>query len=97
MADPFLFVLLTLASYRLSRIINMDSWPPAAWLRGRLEERGTHAGSWFDFVSCHWCVGSWFSILVVAGYDHMYGLTAPALWAFAVACAVGLVGERLDV
>lgn len=42
MTDAFLFVLLTLSSYRLWRIVGKDEWPPSRRLRERIEAKVAH-------------------------------------------------------
>lgn len=39
MTDALLFVLMSLASYRLWRVIGRDEWPPSKWLREAIDHR----------------------------------------------------------
>ena len=103
MTDPVLWVLLTLASYRLWRLLALDTLPGLVHVRERLAERwpdpGQGAGRWVDAIWCPWCLGFWCCALVF-GVAHL--LTAGAnLWLLVVHVAaastvVGLMGANLD-
>ncbi len=48
MSDPFVFFLLSLAAYRLTRLVVRDTFPPVLWLRDRL------AGGWRPLTRAEW-------------------------------------------
>lgn len=57
-----------LASARLTRLLVVDSWPPAAWLRMKwddltAQENGDD-GPWGALVHCPWCMAPWMSLIV---------------------------------
>lgn len=98
MSYPFIFILLCLASYRFTRLITDDGWPPSEWFRHKVVERFGPQSSWADYVHCHWCFGTWVSI-AGAAIVHYWIIPLPlnwGMWAVAVACVVGLIGENLD-
>lgn len=61
------FVLLALTSYRLTRLLVVDKFPPILWVRERLtgnEDEGIYPWRWVPFwleylAGCYWCVGVW--------------------------------------
>ena len=85
-----LFVMLSLAVYRVRRLIAKDDI--SAPIRIRLPDP---IRKWLE---CDWCGASWISIGAVYATHRWLIRLGPhwLLWAVAVACVVGLVGERLD-
>jgi hypothetical protein len=64
----WLLLLVTAASYRLTRLVVEDSFPPALWLRERLTGENIAVRRWrwvpewlTDLVSCRWCASVWVS------------------------------------
>lgn len=109
MSDPGLFVLMTLAAYRLWRIPGNDDWPPSRALRewlavkanGELGAAPTWTARWWwqeteTMVTCPWCLGFWISGVVVCIVAQIYSLPIPVLWWLAVSCGVGLIGSNWD-
>lgn len=95
-----LLLLLVLATYRLTRLIAVDSWPPVAKPRDRYS--AAHEGGWLTYLwNCPFCVGVWAAAAVVgltwlALQVNGPGLPVPFLWWAAAAGGVGLVYEVLD-
>lgn len=94
--QPFLFLLISLASYRLWRIPGRDTWPPAEAFRGWLERRTGKDSAWTDFVTCPFCAGFWITGMVVLVVAQVASVPLPVLQWFAAAAVVGLIGKRLD-
>lgn len=46
------------SSARLTRLVTQDSFPPAAWLRIKWDEK-TDGTSWNVLFHCHWCMSFW--------------------------------------
>lgn len=93
MNAPLLFVALSLASYRVWRLIGRDSItePLRRPMRGKLAE----------LVTCEWCSATWLSLASVYSTHRWLTELRPhwLLWAVAVSSAVGLLGsldERLN-
>lgn len=89
MSDPALFVLTSLAAYRLWRLIALDVVldKPRGWIIRRL---GLERSAW---ISCSWCAGFWMSAAVVAAVWSQASLPLPALWFAAVSTTVGLLAQ----
>ena len=90
MPSALLFVALSLACYRLWRLAGKDDITQA--LRRPLPSF-VLAG-----LTCPWCFGSWLSFGAVYATHRWLVALHPhwLLWAIAVSCAVGLIGENLD-
>lgn len=63
-----LLVYTGLATYRLTRLVVEDDFPPIRWLRELVvgADGHRHAGTryeWFgELVSCHWCASGWVAL-----------------------------------
>lgn len=57
-----------LATARLTRLLVVDSWPPAAWLRIKWDsltaEKDGEDGPWGALVHCPWCMAPWMAVVV---------------------------------
>lgn len=97
LVTALLFVALVLGSYRAWRLIGKDdiTEPARAFVFG-------DATGWVrryarDLVCCPWCAGTWVSIAVTyAVHRYATPLDPWLLWAAAVACLVGLLGDKVD-
>lgn len=95
----WLFVLGTLAAYRLWRLVALDDLP--GW-RDAIEavDRwvSVHAGDrWADGISCPWCSGWWCCVAVFAIIDATgTPVPLPLLQMAAASTLVGLIGSRID-
>lgn len=81
---PGLLLLLLLpplgfATYRATRLIVKDSFPPIAGPRQWIERRtlGTHLEAVGDLVTCHFCASGWVSLALVAGLDWLTAWPVP--------------------
>lgn len=89
--DVLLIVVMGLATYRLTRLVVRDEFPPVRvpreWLAGT-EEAGYADGrgpGWLgDLVTCHWCASGWLSLGLVAGVDAFTSVPLPVVVWFAV-------------
>lgn len=85
-------VLIGLASYRLWRLIAVDTITekPRDWVLVRLPQ-------WVDdLVSCSWCAGSWLAFGVTWLTDATIGLRMPILVGLAASVLVGVLGSWLE-
>lgn len=89
------WLLATLAAYRLWRLLALDDLPLLAdWRQWLLD---TYPGRYTDAIVCPWCLGfhcCWIVFALLAG-----SYTSPLLWAVHIAAAstvVGLIGSTLD-
>jgi hypothetical protein len=86
-----LWLLATLASYRLWRLLALDDLPGLAEARiaiaDRLPSRYERA------IQCPWCLGFWCCVFVFAAIDLFgYSLPLPMVQIAAASALVGLIG-----
>ena len=87
-------VLLWLATYRATRLIVADAFPPAAAARQAVADRFGDASSWAYLVTCPWCAGVYVALAATWAWDaHVYPLTAPWAVAATVAALAGLTAD----
>jgi len=56
-----------LASARLTRLLVLDDYPPAVWVRERWHSV-TREGAWAELVDCIYCAAPWVTLpVLVAG------------------------------
>jgi hypothetical protein len=93
-----LFVLMSVACFRLTRLAVKDDFPPILWARNKIiDMKPDHQvilrdGSpsymdhwWFgSLVSCMWCASAYISGGIVIAVWLTQGLPLPILWWFAV-------------
>lgn len=107
--SPFVWLILSLAAFRLTRLIGWDDFPPVARLRSRLVREGDPRGRAIyadavlygrpllaKFVHCAWCVGFWVSALVYAVWAVAPTEALYVAVPFAISAAVGLLAKNLD-
>jgi hypothetical protein len=101
MSAPVLFIILTAATARLTRIIVADTildGPRLRWFKrfAPSPSRGRPAHPLGQLVDCPWCIGWWFAGACVAVAARFGSVPLPLLWWPAVAEAAALVSVRLD-
>jgi hypothetical protein len=86
-----LLVLLGLTTYRATRLVVRDDFPPILWAREKIQQvRPTriighgdeaHYSYWWggELVSCHWCASGWISLALVGLTDLFTSVPAPLL------------------
>lgn len=90
--------LVWLTTFRLTRLVVADSFPPAAAFRKAVADRFGKGSSWAYLVNCPWCSGVWVAGAVVGavtvadrwGWAHA-PLPLPAFQLVAAAAAAGLI------
>ena len=94
-----LVVLLILATYRLTRLLTVDEWPPVAAPRTRIEERHDN---WLGYlVGCPFCMSvhaAWCIVGLAWLVMNLWGPGMPMpvlVWA-SVAGAVSLLYEVIE-
>lgn len=95
MNDALLFMLMSLAAYRLWRLWALDVLPPVVWARDRAElaVADRFGNAWADGVTCSWCAGTWCAVFTVAAVWTVRPLPLPALWFGAVGTVVGFLAQ----
>lgn len=95
--DGMTIILVILTTYRISRLLAVDSFPPAAWFREKVSDRFGEFSSWSYLVECMHC-NSWWVALVVLATAWLW--RDEPLWVyitlgFAVSAIVGLIADNL--
>ena len=88
----FDFILLTLATFRLTRLFVYDSI--TAFIRGWFygQPKTTFLGTLSTLINCPWCMGLWFAFFLA----YVYFLT-PFAWFFILALAVGGLATAVQI
>lgn len=91
MSDALLLLVMTLAAFRVWRLIGEDTIldRPRDWVIERSEKLS-------DFITCPWCAGFWISGVTVAVTDYFTSVPLPGLMVAAVSAGVGLIGSNFD-
>lgn len=103
MPDALEFLVLLLASYRVTRLLGQDDLPPLVRLRERLTRPYMGQDGWefgrptlAYFLSCPFCLGWWVSLAVYGAWLSAPRPTLYAMTPFAISGAVGLIAKNLD-
>ena len=104
MNDALLFGLMSLAGYRVTRLIVMDTFPPIAAVRRVLAgdpdenvRRARWSPEWLaELVTCPWCMSVWVAGGLTLIIDIVHGLPLPLLWWPAVAAAAVWISHLED-
>ncbi|ARA97460.1 MULTISPECIES: DUF1360 domain-containing protein [Geobacillus] len=107
MDSPFSFVLLCLASFRLTRLIVYDTitnWlrqPFHEWVEEELPDgrkevflvlKGNGVRRWFgELLSCYWCTGIWCAAFCYAGITLWPGVFQPLIVLLAIAGGAAII------
>jgi Protein of unknown function (DUF1360) len=101
MSDWLVVVLLVAATYRLTRLVVVDTFPPIEAMRDRVGEK--RPGHWFTYlVNCPFCVSVWAAAFVVGvlwlslEWASGPGVPLPILLWGGVAGLVALLYEVID-
>jgi hypothetical protein len=92
-----LLVFMSLAAYRVTRLVVNDSFPPVQrlrdWALGADERRfvGTRLEWVGELLTCNWCASFWVSGLVVGATEVVVSVPLPFLAWWAVAGATAFV------
>jgi len=105
--SPFSFVLLCLASFRLTRLIVYDTitnWlrqPFHEWVEEELPDgrkevflvlKGNGVRRWFgELLSCYWCTGIWCAAFCYAGITLWPGVFQPLIVLLAIAGGAAII------
>jgi hypothetical protein len=100
-----LLVLLSLATFRATRLAVRDDFPPLLWLRWKIiEARPGHVNRnqeevhWWlgELVSCRWCASGWISLALVGSVWALHGIPLPIVCWLAVWGAGAVLTDRLQ-
>lgn len=106
-----LLIVLSLATFRLTRLVVRDDFPPIQWTRNKIidfrpdhvvkgrDGGGDYKEHWWlgELVSCHWCSSGWISLVLVGAtwFIRDEGLPIPVIIWFAVWGAGAALANRL--
>lgn len=97
-----LFLVLSVAAYRITRLVVADDFPPVRRLRDRLvgpDERklvGTRLEWLGELITCYWCASFWVSGAVVGLAEVAADVPLPLLFWWAVAGGAAFVSFLED-
>src|SRR6266704_1100166 len=108
MQDWLLLTVLSAATFRATRLVTRDDFPPVAWARDRVRLHGAtslgddkdgepvwHYRWWGELVTCHWCASGWLALAAV-GFTCVFApVPLPALSWLAVWGAGAVLADRL--
>jgi hypothetical protein len=86
--DLVLLLVLTLASFRVTRLVTRDTITEP--LRSRIPDNDSGLGY---LIRCDWCAGIWVSGVIVLGTNLMHDFALPVLVWAAVAGGLGLLAS----
>lgn len=96
------FLILSLAAFRVFRIISQDDMPVMVRWRNAFVGAELEAGVWAfrhptlaHFIGCAWCLGFWIALAISAAWWLAPHWTIVACLPFAVSAAVGVAGHFL--
>lgn len=95
--DGLTIVLVVLTTYRISRLLAVDSFPPAQWFRDKVSAKFGEFHSLTYLVECMHC-NSWWTALLVLGSAWLW--REEPVWVFitlgfSVSAVVGLIADNL--
>lgn len=86
-----------LTTYRISRLLAVDTFPPAAWFRDKIAAKFGEFSTWSYLVECMHC-NSWWVALAVLGSAWLWH--EEPLWVFitlgfSISAIVGIFADNL--
>lgn len=89
--------LVVLATYRLTRLITADAFPPLAAARAKVADRFGEDSAWAYLAECPWCVSVYAGAIVTAATDLAgVPLEAPVLVWAASSALTGILSVIVD-
>lgn len=97
---PWAVALIAAATYRATRFISQDTFPPMARARWAAAERlARRSPAWAELPDCPWCVGLWVALAAAAATEVVdrrgrLDLALLAAAPLAISAAVGAMSDR---
>lgn len=104
MSLALVLAVLAVATFRLTRLVVRDDFPPILFVRSKIiglrpdhiNREGEQVHWWLgELVSCHWCSSGWVSLGLVGSVWLVQGLPLPIICWFAVWGAGAILVDRL--
>lgn len=86
-------VLISLATYRITRFLVRDTFPPIALLRARFAEKAGHGSSLAYLASCTWCASVYVATAVWGATEYYDSVPLPALTIATASAVSGLLSS----
>lgn len=90
---------MALASFRLTRLVTTDVWPPIVWLRSHLIDFTTRrtkrtgpSSHWPELFTCPWCAGAYLTAIVFGLTWLFVTIPLPLLQYSSLLAIVGYLG-----
>jgi hypothetical protein len=94
MPDLFQFMLLTLATYRLTRLITTDTiFEP---VREKIWSKYPPSTQFGYLFTCNWCTGMWTAMMVTILFFFFPSVTLMVSLVLSISALVGLLASKLD-
>ena len=92
--DPFTFIILALATFRLSRLITTDYITEP--FRNFIWKRFPPSTQLGYLLTCNWCTSIWFASLITICYTIVPTATLVPCLILALSAVAGLISNKLD-
>jgi Protein of unknown function (DUF1360) len=94
LVDPFAFILLALASFRVTRFFVEDIlFEP---VRDKIWEKFPPSTKLGYLFTCYWCLGFWVSALILVLYLLFPSVMIVPVLLLALSAVVGMIAKLLD-
>lgn len=94
--EPLRLLLVTLAAYRVTRLVTYDDFPPMIAVRRHVVKRTGAGSAWTTLIGCPWCAGWWCSLAAVVAVFPHEAVVNVGVASFAVSALVGALATILD-
>jgi hypothetical protein len=92
--DPFLFLLLSLGAFRLTRLVTADAITEP--LRQKIWSKFPPNTFLGYLITCNWCFGMYISILFALGYFLVPTVMYVVSLVLSISAVIGLISNKLD-
>jgi hypothetical protein len=103
-----LLLVLSLATFRLTRLAVRDDFPPIAWVRDKIrfykavylgdDEDGEEVFKyrwWGELITCHWCASAYVALALVELSNIFVSIPLPVVTWLAVWASGAVLADRL--
>lgn len=95
------YLLISLTTFSVTRLVIKDEFPPIRWPRDRmldLAERHDNAftRSYVYLWTCPWCMSVWVGSLVVWAFTFFVSVPLPVVAVIVARAVTGLIAQNLD-